>query len=444
MATTGSVTGRMRRAAAALALAAALAAAARADELLLHDGTWMTAMVDGVTGDGRLQLRLSSGEEQQVALEDVVAIYMKGRDPRSVRSGMQEFRLVTGDRLRGQILRMKGDDLVVHSHAAGLVSLPMDALEGFVALPQVGRPGRRAEQLLGEPPTDPAGFADEVLDRRCTTYEGVIEAVSDKVLTVDHERMMQPLDLPILYLAGVRLADRERRKAPALPAGLFLRVHCRDGSAVDGFLQKVEFGRWFLRSLCDPKLSFDFPVEEMVLVEVLNARTLYLSQVRPVEVREKTVLAPPAPCRVNANCLGNRMSIAGQEYAWGLGVHADSSLSFELGRRFEAFHASIGIDRQVGARGSVVFSVLGDGRALYKSPVLRGGEAARKISVPVKGVKQMTLRVEAGEDFDLGDCADWAMARLVRSGGGSAEKGGPGAAPAAGEDDGGPDRGSGS
>jgi len=398
----------------ALGALASNARPARADELLFHDGTWLTAMVDGVTPDGKLRLRLSSGEPHLVVLEDVVAIYLKGRDPRSIRSGMQEFRLVNGDRIRGRIQEMAGDDLVVRSHAVGTVVLPMATMDGFVGLPVVGRSGRRAEQLLVDPSPEPTGFADVVLDRRATTYEGVIEAVSDKKLTIDHERMMRPLDLPILYLAGVRLADREKREAPRLPTGLFLRVHCRDGTSVDGFLEGIEFGRWSVRSLCEPKKVFSFPVAEMVLVEILNSRTLYLSQMKPAKVEEKSLLAPRYPYRMNRNCLGNRLVIGRQQYAWGIGVHAQSALTFDLRGKFAEFHASIGVDKQVGGSGSVAFAVLGDGRSLYRSPLVRGGEPARKIEVPVAGVRRLTLRVEAGADLDLGDCADWAMARLVR------------------------------
>jgi hypothetical protein len=63
----------------------------------------------------------------------------------------------------------------------------------------------------------------------------------------------------------------------------------------------------------------------------------------------------------------------------------------------------------------VVFVVEGDGKQIYKSPVIRGGAVAPTvINVPVKGVKTLTLRVDATEDLDLGDVANWAGARLVR------------------------------
>ncbi|MCX7803876.1 MAG: NPCBM/NEW2 domain-containing protein [Planctomycetota bacterium] len=391
-----------------------LASGIGGDEILFHDGQWLTAMIDGATPDGKLNLRLTSGETRTVAVEDIVAIYFKGRETRSIRSGMQEFRLVSGDRIRGRIVAMKGDDLHIQTHAAGDLVLPMEILDGFISLPIVGRSGRRAEQLFEARPSDFIPYADTVLDRRATSYEGVIETANEKNLRLDLDRMMQSLDMPILYLAGVRLAEKEKMKAPGLPPRLYLRIHARDGTAVDGYLKGIRHGMWLLQPLCRDNLCLPFPVEEMTMVEVLNGRTLYLSQLSPASAEEKTILAPPHPFKVNANCLGGPIVIGSQEYAWGLGVHANSALTYSLHRNFKKFHASIGVDKQVGRNGSVIFSVHGDGRELFRSGVVRGGEEAVKISVPVEGVDRLTLKVECGEDFDLGDCANWAMARLTR------------------------------
>jgi hypothetical protein len=292
----------------------------------------------------------------------------------------------------------------------------MDLLDGFIALPIIGRSGRRAEQLFEAKPSDFIPYADMVLDRRATPYEGVIEGASEKSLKFDLDRMMQSMELPILYLAGVRLADKEKARAPGLPAHLYLRIHCRDGTRVDGYLKDIRYGMWVIQPLCRETLTLSFPTEEMTMVEVLNGRTLYLSQLSPSAVEEKTILAPPHPFRINANCLGGPIAIGSQEYAWGIGIHADSSITYDLRRNFTAFQASIGVDKQMGGDGSVIFSVIGDGRELFRSKLKRGGEEAEKISVPVEGVDKLALKVTCGDDFDLGDCANWAMARLTRRG----------------------------
>lgn len=109
---------------------------------------------------------------------------------------------------------------------------------------------------------------------------------------------------------------------------------------------------------------------------------------------------------------GKPLTIGGQVFAKGLGVHASSKfvagLNYDLGRACTTFTASIGIDDEVGDRGSVIFKVYGDGQKLYDSGVVRGRDAARRITVDVNNVKALKLAVtDAGDTMNF-DHADWA------------------------------------
>src|SRR6185369_8906420 len=121
-------------------------------------------------------------------------------------------------------------------------------------------------------------------------------------------------------------------------------------------------------------------------------------------------LAPQQRHRMNRNCLDNPLSVAGVTYVWGIGVHANSTLAFDIGGNWSTFESVLGIDDQMGDSGSAVFQVRGDGKELYKSPVIRGKAVMPTvINVPIKGVKTLTLTVDATEDLDLGDVANWAV-----------------------------------
>ena len=90
-------------------------------------------------------------------------------------------------------------------------------------------------------------------------------------------------------------------------------------------------------------------------------------------------------------------------------------LTFALNGRFKEFRSDIGIASRMGARGSVVFTVLGDGRPLYKSPVMKGtGQRPTHVKVSVAGVRKLTLKVTNAGDLDLGDVANWGAARMLR------------------------------
>jgi hypothetical protein len=57
-----------------------------------------------------------------------------------------------------------------------------------------------------------------------------------------------------------------------------------------------------------------------------------------------------------------------------------------------------------------------DGFAPFESETMRGGDAARQISVPLAGAKELYLFVTGVPDVKWA-VADWADARLVRDGG---------------------------
>ena len=90
-------------------------------------------------------------------------------------------------------------------------------------------------------------------------------------------------------------------------------------------------------------------------------------------------------------------------------------LTFELNGKFKEFRSDIGIASRMGDRGSVVFAVLGDGKELYRSPVMKGtGTKPTTVEVSVKGVRKLTLKVTNAGDLDLGDAANWGAARILR------------------------------
>ncbi|MER6664036.1 NPCBM/NEW2 domain-containing protein [Amycolatopsis japonica] len=108
---------------------------------------------------------------------------------------------------------------------------------------------------------------------------------------------------------------------------------------------------------------------------------------------------------------GHRMSIGGVTYDDGLGVHAPSKVRLYLGGGCSSFTSSVGVDDEK-AGGSVAFEVVGDGKRLANTGVLKRGQAAEKLSVPLSGVQVLDLVVTDGGDGVDSDHADWAGASL--------------------------------
>ncbi len=113
---------------------------------------------------------------------------------------------------------------------------------------------------------------------------------------------------------------------------------------------------------------------------------------------------------------GRPLSIGGRHFDHGLGTHATSSLYLSVNGA-KKFSASVGVDNEKdGSAASVEFFVLGDGRELWRSGVMRAGEGPKSLDVDLSGIKTLALKVgDAGDGIDS-DHADWADAQFEYSG----------------------------
>ena len=114
----------------------------------------------------------------------------------------------------------------------------------------------------------------------------------------------------------------------------------------------------------------------------------------------------------NAAGDGQPLMIGDQAYPQGFGTHAGSELVFNLapvsGVACSTFTAKVGVDDEVGSKGSVVFQVYADGVKKYDSGSLTGADAVKLVSVDISGAKQLRLVVTDAGDGISDDHADWA------------------------------------
>ncbi|MBB5366407.1 NPCBM/NEW2 domain-containing protein, partial [Deinococcus humi] len=110
---------------------------------------------------------------------------------------------------------------------------------------------------------------------------------------------------------------------------------------------------------------------------------------------------------------GDPLSINGKKYDSGFGIHANSSMTFNLNGQCSRFISDVGLDDEVGSRGSVIFQVYADGTKLFDSGTMNGSDAAKTVNVDVSGRKELKLVVtDAGDNVDY-DHADWGGAMLT-------------------------------
>jgi len=120
--------------------------------------------------------------------------------------------------------------------------------------------------------------------------------------------------------------------------------------------------------------------------------------------------------QVNKSVDGNPLTVAGQVFDRGVGTHAINKFMLGLGGMGKQFSAMVGVDDESGELASVEFFVMGDGRILWQSGIMKKGDAAKLIDVKLKGIQKLALYVSDGGDNINYDHADWAEALITFSG----------------------------
>ena len=119
------------------------------------------------------------------------------------------------------------------------------------------------------------------------------------------------------------------------------------------------------------------------------------------------------PVKDDVSVAGTPISIGGRIFTKGLGVHAESELTFPLNGKYSNFHVIPGPDDA--HHGYLEMTILVDDKEVFASGKTRRGEALPKpLDIPVKGAKTLTLKVGDGGDGNGGDHASWADAYLEK------------------------------
>ncbi|MBT2508448.1 NPCBM/NEW2 domain-containing protein [Streptomyces sp. ISL-98] len=109
---------------------------------------------------------------------------------------------------------------------------------------------------------------------------------------------------------------------------------------------------------------------------------------------------------------GRPITIGGQAFAKGLGVHAASTVEYYAGGKCSGVTARVGLDDEAGLRGTVAFEIWADGRKAASTGTLTNVMPSQPISADVSGAQVVRLVVTDGGDGIDYDHADWADAKL--------------------------------
>lgn len=242
--------------------------------------------------------------------------------------------------------------------------------------------------------------------------EGLLESLSGSHVMLNYKGESRRIPLPIVNaIVGAELGL-------SAPAGSIASVKFTDGSTIRGrvdqlfeAVMKIELpGRNIIELPCDRIVGFTIQSENLV----------YLSDLEPVSVQQRAPFVAQREWQRDQSILGQPMKLnfvsksQAVDYEKGIGTQSFSQLVFENDKEFTRFRAIVGIDAETNGHGDCQMTVLGDGIRLWSQRITATKDPV-PVSVDISGIKQVALMVEPGEQFDLGDHANWAMARFTKS-----------------------------
>ena len=364
---------------------------------------------DVLTAEGRRlagEVRVADGKVrvggETAALGAVVALRLTRQRPAP--AAWEGVVLAGGDRLAGRAVTLKDGTLTFAGDTLGTVALEASKVEA------VFLGGREPE---GAARAGPAGLVlangDQLPGTPTELSETHVAArVNERLLRVSRTRCWAVLLAPARQ-AGAADANAAR---PA-PAETMQFVRFANGDILSGRLVRLDAGRLVLAGSAAGRVDLADPDVAEVWTE--GPDMVPLSVLAPGEVKHVPQFDEQFGLGRDRTLRGGALSMGGWTFARGLACHSRCELTYALSAGSRRLVAEIGLDDVAAGRGEVSFRVEADGRSVYDSGPVCGGQAPRAVGLNISGAKALRLIVDFGPDgSSAGDHADWARAVIVR------------------------------
>jgi hypothetical protein len=376
---------------------AAFSLAAETPMAVLVDDSPFPAVLAGVDASWQLTF-LTDGKRRWLPAADLVAWGAPaemGHEPLLV--------LADGSLVVAEVVEADKERITADSGVFGLVKLPVERVAGIVFQPPGERQAR--DQLLDQI-ASAEGNTDKVILVNGDQLSGRLETIRNSAakLTTEVGAVDVKTERIRALVFNPGLVQRPR------PVGLRAIVGFRDGSRLVAPQLVVDQVSVRLTGL--DGLSWTASPEELVFLQPLGGRAVYLSDLKAAAYRHIPYLTLAWPYRTDRNVSESLLRAGARPYLKGLGMHSASRLTYVLPESVRRFQAELAIDDSTEGRGSVRFRVFVDGREKYTSPIVRGGQTPIPISVDLAGANRLDLIVEFADRADEQDHANWLEARL--------------------------------
>lgn len=398
-------------AALAAALAPALAPAlARAEpwfEVITSAGKLHSGRVQSLSLDGDLVL-VEGGAEQRLPAGALLSLAAQTAST-AAPPGLVDFHLAGGDRVRGTIAAVSGETLEIASpEFTGLAPLELARVAGVVT--PAGRSGRwqaQVRRLLQEP----TGMSDRILLDNGDILNGFVASLDARSLTYEVDAQMR--EAPLARVLALRLAGAEPPAAPVSGA------HVQLVSGTRLTVSRLDWPR-------SGPVQVAFGQSELYLDPTAVRGIAFFSDcVRPLSAQppdafeETPLLTVPWGYALDRNVAGGPLSVAGRQFARGIGVHSRSVLRYQLGGAATALVTRFGLDDSAGLGAMVEVRVRVDGESRLERTITAGAGLQDPLWIDLRGAVALELMVDPGPDGAILDRFDWVEPVLIGDCGGA-------------------------
>ncbi|MBI3821353.1 MAG: NPCBM/NEW2 domain-containing protein [Planctomycetes bacterium] len=278
----------------------------------------------------------------------------------------------------------------------------------FWTLPEgVDDAGKFFAQLQEEPRK-----RDVVYLKNGDRIEGSVTALDGKVgcIVATDSRNVQT---PWSKLAGI--AWNTDRQARLRTKKSYMRAVLEGGAHVNflelQFQQKSR--RWVGKTQFGP--TWELPESALLAFDVRQASAVDLSDLVPARYEHRPFLGAAWPLVKDAAASGTSLRLAGNTFEKGLGTHAACQVAYKLDGQYQRLDALVGID-EAALKGRARIAIDLDGKRLdlNDGKEITHQTAPLIVRLDVKGVRTMTLIVDAGSFGDVQAHVNWAKARLIK------------------------------
>lgn len=383
-------------------------------------GTWTGAGEDGSLRlvNGTQELRLKTSEVMTVAWPSSAASRPSASAPagsqastmpangRSIDGANVVVYLKDGSRLPCRIRSNGSDGLELEARLLERMKLPLNALAG---VRYSGTSGDEAAQAFDKALSQPDASQDTLFvlgaNNKMQTLRGTLESLDAKGGSFRWRDKSVPFTAQKAYGLAMAAGVERAVKAP-------VRCVLDDGSILCGRIAGGDAET--LRLIISGNRVVAVHLSRLAEIEFRSDRITFLNDLEPAGYSFEPFGVTRWPYRYNRSVANRELRMGGRTFLRGIGIHSQAVLSYELKAGYDQLAATIGIDDGARPLGNAIFSVLADGKEVYRSEAVTGRDEPLSILVPIKGANRLELKVDFGEEQDIGDQADWCDARLIK------------------------------